>query len=256
MENTITYTCCGVFPGKKLKGENQYKRLYHFTRLSSFLMIWVNKTLRFGEISSVNDIYEIDKRISMSLDLANYASFQDDFNQAASYYRSIMGKYKQISLTMDYDSYYRGCMSPMMWGHYGDKRNGVCVELDFSELEFPPTMIHKKVKYKKYLPFSKKITEEQNSFESMSKFIDKNIDHFFFTKTDDWKGENEYRIISKEDAYLDISKAIKVIYITDPNNDTCKIIKALVKDEIPIFRLKHQNVQGKKIPIVFDINKE
>ena len=43
-------------------------------------------------------------------------------------------RYKQISLTMDFDSYTQGCMSQMMWGQYGDKGKGVCIEFDYSKL--------------------------------------------------------------------------------------------------------------------------
>lgn len=49
--------------------------------------------------------------------------------------------YKQLSFTMDFDAKLKGCMSPMMWGYYGGKCSGICIEFDFDKLKFPKDAI-------------------------------------------------------------------------------------------------------------------
>ncbi|MCQ2239525.1 MAG: HTH domain-containing protein [Bacteroidaceae bacterium] len=44
-------------------------------------------------------------------------------------YESKVSEYGQISLAMDYDTSIKGCMSDMMWGHYGENGKGVCIEI-------------------------------------------------------------------------------------------------------------------------------
>lgn len=57
-------------------------------------------------------------------------------------FRELRLKYKQISLTMDYDSYLWGCMSTQMWAYYADKSQGVCIGLDYDKLVFPSNSFH------------------------------------------------------------------------------------------------------------------
>ena len=127
------YNCHGIFPGKPLKGKERYKKLYHYTSFDSFVKIWLNKNLRFSSSENVNDILEAKKEYSAP------AIAQMPLMIAL---QEAKASYKQISLTMDFDSYLWGCMSSMMWGYYADKRKGVCIELDYDKLGFSPNMIH------------------------------------------------------------------------------------------------------------------
>ena len=95
-------TNIGTFPGNKLKGVERYKRLYHYTSFDSFVKIWLSKSLRFSPVSNVNDIQE--KVIEASI------SNPEQFELAKNFI-AIRKSFKQVSFTMDYDSYFKGCMS-------------------------------------------------------------------------------------------------------------------------------------------------
>ena len=67
-------------------------------------------------------------------------------------YKDMRSKYKQISLSMNYDSYIKGCMSAMMWGTlWRQKRRGVCIGFDYAKMPLnQKDMFHAPVKYKMY----------------------------------------------------------------------------------------------------------
>ena len=46
------------YPGKELSLEEKKQRLYHYTSFNSFVKIWLTKTLKFGNIMDMNDIFE------------------------------------------------------------------------------------------------------------------------------------------------------------------------------------------------------
>ncbi|MFG5857268.1 DUF2971 domain-containing protein [Dysgonomonas sp. Shenzhen-Wh21] len=242
LSNKKIYTSCGVYPGKKLKGKNKYIKLYHYTSFDTFVRIWLSKRLLFSDISRVNDIDEAIKSISTS-----FAGNPGDRIRLA---KRIILDYKQISLTKDYDSYVTGAMSPLMWGHYGDKRKGVCIELDFAKLHINKGILYGEVKYVRDLKAAIEIPNMLNSPEDISKHIIKNKKDIFFTKRKDWIEENEFRFLSNHYEYLDIENAITAIYITDIDNESCIMAEKIVDGRVPINLFKYINSMGYKIPIV------
>lgn len=237
------YNCHGMFPGEPLKGKERYKKLYHYTSFDSFVKIWLNKNLRFSSSENVNDILEVKKEYSAP------ALAQMPLMIAL---QEAKASYKQISLTMDFDSYLWGCMSSMMWGYYADKRKGVCIELDYDKLGFSPNMIHRPIIYKKYVSKNIPLDSSVVSMKTLNRFIKKHFKEIFFTKELGWKGENEYRIISNLDDYLDISNAITAIYLTEYDSQECIFVEKLVNEEVPIKCVKY-NSSGKNniaIPVL------
>jgi len=91
--------------------------MYHYTSFESFLKIWASKKLKFSPISEVNDINEVSKFY-----------FGEDTKEL----RKEVGLYNQISLVKEVRKEYISCMSPVMWGQYGDKGRGVCIRIDIS----------------------------------------------------------------------------------------------------------------------------
>lgn len=232
-------TAIGEYPGEELTIENRQKSLYHYTTLESFLKIWVTRKLLFSDASRMNDILESHKNLSVPI------ASKDLWD---SYY-DIVHSYKQISLTMDYDSYLKGCMSRMMWGHYGQKGEGVCIELDPEKLDLTQTLAQPIV-YSN-TPLSLPILpRELNTPDEIGKYVFDNKDLFFFTKTEDWIGENEYRIVSNTLDSLDISKAIKCVYVTSSTSLTCQCVEAIVKNEVPVMFFHHNKVKDWLVPIV------
>ena len=217
-------------------------KLYHYTKKSSFEKIWDKKTLKFSDTQRTNDIFERSKLVNVSsytpgfIDKSGKSIFMNLFYK-------ILFNYRQISLSMDYDGL-KGCLSPMMWGHYGNNANGVCIELDSKRLIMPEDAIwYNKVEYLESVPFIDFGNKHFNNNDEIKSFIESNIDDFFFKKHIHWKAENEYRIISNMHNYLSIENAITAIYITDVKGHTFQSVKRLVQNEVPIFRI-FQSILG------------
>ena len=242
-----TYNSNGKFPGQKLHGKERYARLYHYTSFDAFVKIWLSKTLKFCSIRRVNDVLEhIKPEVSGIKQMALLNAYVD-----------IRSQFKQISLTMDYDSYMRGCMSPCMWGYYADKKKGVCIELDYNKLSFSNTMIKGPITYKKYIPNATHIPSDVITAKQLLAFIKKNAKSEFFTKHISWKGENEYRIVSQNEDYLDISDAINAVYLTTYDSDECFFVEKLVDESVPVKFLKYnsQPSTGYALPVMIETKK-
>lgn len=165
-------------------------------------------------------------------------------------------KFKQISFTMDYDSYMYGCMAPMMWGYYADKRKGVCIQLDFEKLNLSAPLLYGPVKYVKYLQHSVYLDPNIKSIADLMKFIRKNKQTLFFTKDKSWAGENEFRILSDTADYLDIADAISCIYLTEYDSTECLLVEKLVNDVMPIKCIRYNERRGNfAIPVLVDTKK-
>ncbi len=235
-----------VYPGKPLSVEEKKKKLYHYTSFDTFVKIWLSKKLKFGMISEVNDMQECLKKLSSTPErLPLLFALQD-----------IMSSYKQISFTMDYDTYVKGCMSPTMWAHYGDKRRGVCIEFDFDKLHFPNNSVAQCVNYLTHLPYSYEIPTDVYTINDLKQFIDKNINDLFFTKSDKWCIENEFRIICNTAEYLDVQKAITAIYLTSFESQECLWVEQLVANAVPVNYV-HYGVPGNvAVPCVCEAKSE
>ena len=231
-----------IFPGHKLSGKQQYRKLYHFTSFEIFVRIWSLKELKFGKVSNVNDIQESLKEVKVSINqLPLMCAYQD-----------ILSSYKQISFTMDNDSYLKGFMNTMMWGYYGDKSHGVCLEFDFDKLTFPKGTIKGKVRYTK---FPNRITEfpaDIVTIRDVKRFISKNANKLFFSKQIGWKEENEFRVLNNSLDYLNIENAITCVYLTSCESKECQMVEQLVNNVIPVKFLSYHG----DLPIAVDTKRE
>ena len=230
----------GVFPGTQLKGKERYKTLYHFTSFDTFKLIWQSKSLMFGEMTGVNDILESD----YSITAGNHQQIPLVFA-----FDDLRKSYKQISLTMDKDTYLKGSMSTLMWGLYGDKRKGVCLELDFDRIKFTKSMLKGIIRYKKYIPGNIELDTNLRSSNDIRRFIIKHKQELMFTKTQEWAGEREYRIVSNADDFLDIADAISAVVVTDFNLPTFDDLVDLIDNKVPIKVLRHNKNTSQKIAI-------
>jgi hypothetical protein len=217
------------YPGHKLTGKQRYKKLYHFTSFETFVRIWSLKELKFGKVSNVNDIQESLKEVRVS------------FNQLSLMcaYQDILSSYKQISFTMDNDSYLQGYMNTMMWGYYGDKSHGVCLEFDFDKLTFPNGTFKGIVRYTK---FPNRITEfpaDIKTIRDVKCFISKNAKKLFFSKQIGWKEENEFRVLNNSLDYLNIGDAITCVYLTSCESKECQMVEQLVNNVIAVKFLSY-----------------
>ncbi|MCI1785390.1 MAG: DUF2971 domain-containing protein [Bacteroidales bacterium] len=237
------------YPGSKITGKERFKKLYHYTSFKTFKKIWEEKRLIFSNVKNVNDPFEV-----------NFSSIIDTIAALplAFAYDDIKESYKQISFTMRFNSYYNGAMSPMMWGQYGHKGSGVCIEFDYDKLPFNQKMLKGMVEYKDELPVMQ-ITDKLNTKNDVRNFLIAHIKELMFTKYKCWEHENEYRVISSDEESLNIDGAISAVYINRYNRSKIKEIKTLLKDENDIsFRyiyIDNINNSGSLIPMEYDIAK-
>lgn len=225
MTKKVSHTTHGKFPGTKLEGADKYKKLYHYTSFESFVKIWLSERILFSNFQYVNDLFESNKIFS------NVLGHKEGLLLKI---RKRLNSYKQISFTMDYDSYRRGAMSTLMWGHYGQKGAGVCIEIDYNKLQLSKEILSGEVHYKDSLPYANAIPNDLDELEIDDYFIN-NSKEIFFQKLIDWEGENEFRMISYKSDFLNIKDAITAIYITDIKSVTYSLLKKLLdKSDIPI----------------------
>ncbi|MBR4197389.1 MAG: DUF2971 domain-containing protein [Bacteroidales bacterium] len=226
-------------PGKKLTGRDRYRKLYHYTSFDTFLKIFYGKRLKFGEAVSMNDIMEANKRL-----MANLNHYPLLFAL-----RDTLAKYKQLCFTMNYDSLLKGCMSNSMWYHYGDKRNGVCLEFDFNRLDLPTNAIYGPVSYKYLLKAGIILPDEVQTINNVEKYVRDNLKKIFFEKTIEWKCENEFRIMCPNESFLNINGAISAIYFTDCESEHVKVAEKIVGNDFPIRYIDYMTECDEITPI-------
>lgn len=234
------FTSHGQYPGTRLIGKDRFKRLYHFTSFETFVKIWLSSKLLFGNVKKVNDLQEADFPVNAK-NPQQWAVMQKFLEQRLGY--------KQISLTMDYDTYIWGCMSTQMWAYYADKGQGICIQLDYNKLSIPPTAFHAPVKYRNYTN-GVDLDPKISTLRDIKRFIKRKKSKIFFTKQFTWKGENEYRIVSDTDDFLDITDAISCIYVTNTESANFEILVKLINNKVPIKRLKFLDSNGLSVPVL------
>lgn len=238
-----TWTCNGKYPGEPLTDEQKRLHLYHFTSFDTFVKIWLSKELLFADVRKVNDLIEQTVQWnSLNPQKLPIMGAIEDGRYA----------YKQISLTMDYDTYLKGCMSSMMWGYYADKTNGVCIELDFNKLPLSEDCLHAPISYIENVPTSIDVPSLLSTRNDVEKWIIENHSRFFFTKQSTWREENEYRIVSNSKRALSIADAITAVYVAKYDSDTCKFVLSLVNGDVPVFSLSFKDASGISIPRITD----
>lgn len=157
--------------GKPLTGKDKYSKIYHTTSLDSFSRIWEKKRLKFSPVAGVNDVIERFRSISH----ANPRLLPMLFAM-----EDIMNAYKQISFTRDFNSTIKGYASPLIWGIYGDKGNGVCIELDYDKLNLPENCFHGIVTYENNVNKNIELTNDIISIKSLKSYIERNKKELFF----------------------------------------------------------------------------
>lgn len=191
-------------------------KLYHYTSFESFVKIWLSAELRFSIIDNMNDPLENRKRF-------NYQN-PDSKNTII----KLLKSYRQISLTRDYCEDRPGYTSMMMWGHYANKGKGVCIEFEFDALNLDNIdCLHAKVNYHSKFPSMPCIEYDVVDENEIDGFIIEHKEDFFFSKLDDWSGENEYRIVSNSLKSIDIKNAITAVYVTNALTDECRFVEEL-----------------------------
>lgn len=206
--------------------------LFHYTKFDSALKIIISNTLRFGKFKDMNDIAEVKRDIFANL--------------PPKLVEEELKKYQSISLTID-KVFPRGFEINPLWGHYADKGNGSCLVFNknklltcfkqqFSEFNKEPKRITYKRKYSNAQIF------QGNTLGEVSRCIKKDIRSIFFTKSFEWKYEQEYRLLtySEKEEYLNFGDSLLAVILCLPKierwkeSEEYKMLKRIV-GKIPIL---------------------
>lgn len=206
------------------------KHVFHFTRFDSALRILATKSLKFGRFENMNDIAEVKRDIYGMITA-------DTINKELS-------KYQSISLTLDKPSH-RGFYIDPLWGHYAQEGNGVCLVFDIDKLsqkvieQFGKVATIAKIRYSSR--HSNAVFTKGDSLMEVEKYIKHNLKSVFFTKSLDWKYEQELRILIKEDEtndkYLYWDDALVAVILCLPKiydykeSPEFKILKSMLSDK-------------------------
>ena len=211
-------------------------KLYHYTTFQNFCSIWIQQKLKFSEWTSCNDVYERRKTYKFTQKCNEYNCKKYSTEVLRQFSQKVfeeVERYRQISFCLDYKDI-KGYASPMMWGHYARdyQKKGVCLELDSEKINFPTNskIYKKKVSYTSALTVTHIAGVDAEREDSAQLFVAKNKDCLFFRKHWHWKYENEYRLVSKECEYLDISGAITSVYVLEEDDITLQSVNRIVGD--------------------------
>ena len=212
-------------------------KLYHYTTYANFCTIWIQQKLKFSEWTNCNDVYERDKVYNLTQQSREHNGIKFSVEVFRQFKKNVfeeVGRYKQVSFCLDYKDM-KGYASPMMWGHYARdyQRSGVCIEIDSLKIKssYPNAKIYKgKVSYKINLTATEIGGVNQEKADAAQTFVVKNRKQLFFQKHPHWKPENEYRYLSKNCDYLDISDAITMVYVLNGDEVTLESVKRIVMD--------------------------
>ena len=178
---------------------NSIEKLYHYTAFNSAIKILQSRTLLFGRLKDMNDINELYRPLfpEYNPDLPD-----EKFENLHSDLEKEIGKYQQISLTMD--GRRLGFDIPAMWGHYAEKGNGVCFIFDKNKFvnqiknDRNRRVLYGQIKYTN--SYTSSIICQTNADGSMRPFNRKEEKDCFFHKTKDWQYEQEFRVLVKSDS--------------------------------------------------------
>lgn len=216
-------------------------KLYHYTSFDSFVRIWFTKTLLFSPPGNVNDILERTRGVKTDY-IWQYERLQ--------VFSNLLESYKQISLTRDYSDKVKGFMSPMMWGQYGNKGQGVCIELDRDRIECPDGVWAGPITYTDELQYIR-LPENASSEEDMAGYVQDSIDEILFKKHTSWEKENEYRYISRSQEKLRIKNAISAIYVQNGQSVESSILHEIVNNQVPVLVMKYEEIKGVLSPKLY-----
>lgn len=202
--------------------------LFHYTKFdTAFYHILKNQNLLLNPVALMNDIYETENRLD-SLWNDAFNSFINATNFAD------LKRYKVRLISFVRDGLIRGFDNQLMWSHYGEQYQGVCLVFDkneliktISEIFSSEKLKAEKITYKLKKPVQFNESEETGYLNNVPIMTGENyherndiFDHrnkllwklllkknryrdIFFRKNRQWRSENEFRILIYDKRTLD-----------------------------------------------------
>ena len=241
------------------------KYLYHFTDIEKVIKILFGDSLKFSKIGTTNDTLEskpkMDIPTNQENDLFGIIRHLRDINkrhvQILCFTKDVEKKSADsVSGKKAYTDYSgRGFALPRMWAQYARNNTGVCLVFDKNQLieliqdSLGISLIHhgsvryvSKFENYNYDPTKlKKLLGQVNQYHNamQKSFVDLNflksniefVEYNYFSKLDDWAGENEYRFLTygEEDYFIKQIKDALIGVVIGENIDPAyeEIIKVL-----------------------------
>ncbi|WP_159522154.1 DUF2971 domain-containing protein [Sunxiuqinia indica] len=187
--------------------------LYHYTSLATCIeYILPNRELKFNKIKESNDPPEY---------IRNLSDF--NFKKGSKEFRKGFQNTEFVSFCqgLKNDPEKFGFLNYPMWAHYGDGHKGVCLVFDKEKLVTELIDQHDDCKSGDYIRYCPAMPNVKDTGESIFERINNSDIDLFFTKTDGWSYENEFRLIvpprkkdaKKSNRFLNIEESLKGIII-------------------------------------------
>ena len=148
----------------------------------------------------------------------------------------------------------------VMWAHYGENHTGCMLEFGHIKEKDTPFQMARKIKYKD------KITTLGSAidfllFDEKEKLLKETVDAIFFTKTENWAYEKEWRVMTQrpnEDKYYSdfefySSELISLTLAARIDNKTALNLTSYVREKYPECLLyKIQSINGSSNRIIIN----
>lgn len=199
--------------------------LYHFTSSEATLKILLSDTLLFSKSMNLDDPFERQR----SRNYGPFGFMDLPIRSNASYFESLV-KLTNLFCFFDSTDSDGNIVNPLtnlkMWSHYGRSHKGCCIVFDkagivnrFENCTHEHINYHGKIKYianqKNY------IHKPMSSFDQQDYLLQIFNDlfaSFFFTKSDYYRSENEFRLAintDNNDFFLDISGLVCKVVVAE-----------------------------------------
>lgn len=215
-----------------IEPENEDQYIYHYTSWEVLVAyILPDGQLRLGPFKGTSDPYEFTDWSPMSFGMGD-KSLADSSRKATYGLWQLKDRTKLVAFASDghpgweKDIYRRGFSRPPMWAHYAGRFEGVCLVFDREVLlnkvvkTFPEASHVFSGKATYSLPPRSgpayRINMNQVDDLGVDRFLHQHIEQFktelFFSKQEDWRYEQEFRIVvvtSEEgDAFVEIRDSL------------------------------------------------
>jgi len=193
-------------------------KLYKYKSLENLwyvLDMVVNQRLYCAHWKELND--PLEGRYELSLG----SKSQKTEVTMASRIENARDAYRIASLTADPTNF-------LMWSHYANGHKGIVIEVDVDERE----ELYKVI----YSPFSSVFTDKLQTKEDMR--------HLFNGKSEEWKYEEEYRIITESKFFPLIRPVSKILLGPMVDENLSNILKNILPKSVEVINMQLDRRQG------------
>ena len=212
----------------------KYKAIRDLIDLDRILDIINNKRIYMPSFDELNDPFE---SYLVNFDLSyTGSSITSAAGERPAFIDEIFKPYGILSLTDN-------CKNQVMWASYSNMYKGIC--LGFENLP--------KVKPIKYIEKNHSIPK----LDSENKIKDKDIEKILMSKYNNWKYEQEYRLLSK-DKFYNIEKNLKLIIIGHRIDEHIKemLYRECINNNIEVYTTYIDYIRNRIIIKKYPFNKE